>query len=293
MAGIDEAFWDQLDARIAATFSRAPRRRGPSLQPPRAGPAAGSAGRGPASEPHPGAPSGLHGRGSWTRSPRRHRRAGAGQPPASAQCRVRRPRGGPETGPRRRRALQGARRPGAGPGRGEVQGDPALAEARIEAIQARADARVQRAEERALSADRRAGAVEDWLAEIDAASRGIAPRRPQDAGRPSLLGPTRPPNPRMPVRRFTRLAVIVGLLAAPAAGCVQKEPPQTAQLTPAHAKPPHRTAGRTAFRRHRERPAPRLAAKPRPEAPRWQDAPARQEAKPQAAPPPDLRLRRE
>jgi hypothetical protein len=97
----------------------------------------------------------------------------------------------------------------------------------------------------------------------------------------------------MPVRRVTRLAVIVGLLAAPAAGCVPKEPPQTAQLTPAQAKPTSRTAGRAAFRRHRERPAPRFAAKPRPEAPRWQDAPAQPEAKPQGAPPPDLRLRRE
>jgi hypothetical protein len=97
----------------------------------------------------------------------------------------------------------------------------------------------------------------------------------------------------MPVRRVTRLAVIVGLLAAPAAGCVPKEPPQTAQLTPPLAKPQTRTSARSAFRRHRERPASRVAATPPQEAPRLQDAPARQGAEPEGSPPPDLRLRRE
>ena len=186
MAGIDEAFWDQLDARIAATFSRAPRRR--RSQPPShrgRNPRPAQADEAPpVSHPQVNHPQERHQVSDWTGLV--DTLAAAGLAAQEQDSLLRQRNASYEAlAADLRQALDDVERYKALVAQAQAQVEVkskeirALAEARIEAIQARADARVRRAEERAKSADRRAGAVEDWLAEIDAASRELLPTVPR------------------------------------------------------------------------------------------------------------------
>ena len=64
-----------------------------------------------------------------------------------------------------------------------IEAVQARAEARIEAIQAQADTRARRAEERAARADQRVAVIEDWLAQVEQASRSLLPDNPRPARR--------------------------------------------------------------------------------------------------------------
>jgi chromosome segregation ATPase len=181
MAGIDEAFWDQLDARIAATFSRAPRRRRPQSTSNR-GRVPRSAQPDEAAQANPQQE--RHQVSDWTELVDTIAAAGTAAQEQHSLLRARNA-AYDALAADLKQALDDVERYKALVAQAQAQVEVktkeirALAEARIEAIQARADARVRRAEERAQSADRRAGAVEDWLAEIDAASRELLPAAPR------------------------------------------------------------------------------------------------------------------
>lgn len=163
MAGINDAFWDRLDARIGATLVRAPSRRRP--------PAASFLPAGDGTTDR-------HRVSDWTGLVDTISAAGAAAHEQSAAYE--------SLASDLRRALADVERyktlilQAQAEAETKTREIQALAEARIEAIQAKADARVQRAEERARHADRRAVVVEDWLAEFEQASRALLPR-PREA----------------------------------------------------------------------------------------------------------------
>lgn len=172
MPGIDEGFWDQLDARIAATLVRAPRRRSPQ----------GAANTVRVSRPAQASemPADRHVISDWTGLVETISAAGAA---AQVQDeRLRQQNAAYEAMAHDlRRALDDVERYKGLVAQAQAQVDAkareiqALADARIHAIQARADARVQRAEERAKAADQRVIVVEDWLTTFEEASRTLLP----------------------------------------------------------------------------------------------------------------------
>lgn len=173
MPGLDDAFWNHLDDRIAATLVRAPRRRrssqaSPSLVPMSRPPLADEA------------PSERHVVADWTGLVETISAAGAAAQVQDERLRER--NAAYDTlASDLSRALADVERYKALVARAEAQVEvksreiQALAEARIKSIQARADARVQRAEERAQAADRRVIVVEEWLSSIEEASRHLIP----------------------------------------------------------------------------------------------------------------------
>lgn len=173
MAGIDDAFWDQLDARMAATLVRTPSRV--------RAPVAAARPRDPRSRPAETAGPERHEIADWTGLVDTISAAGAAAQEQTAAYEtlagdLRQALAEVETykalvAQAQAQALAQAR---------EIQ---ALADARVEAIQARADARVQRAEERAEVADLRAGVVEEWLAKFEQASRDLLPAPGRTDGR--------------------------------------------------------------------------------------------------------------
>ncbi|WP_279599149.1 hypothetical protein [Methylobacterium sp. J-076] len=174
MAGIDDAFWDQLDARIAATIVTAPRRRR-SQAPTRSAHV-----RAPRPAPADEAPPERHQVSDWTGLVETISAAGAAA--QEQDTRLRRQNAAYEAlASDLRQALDDVEKYKALVAKAQAQVEAksleiqALADARVEAIQARADARVRRAEERALAADRRAVVVEDWLSDFDEASRALLP----------------------------------------------------------------------------------------------------------------------
>ena len=172
MPGIDEGFWDQLDARIAATIVRVPRHRSPQAPPATARVARPA----PAIE----TPADRHEVSDWTGLVETISAAGAA---AQVQDeRLRQQNAAYEAlASDLRRALDDVERYKGLVAQAQAQVDAkareiqALADARISAIQARADARVQRAEERAQAADQRVIVVEDWLTSFEEASRNLLP----------------------------------------------------------------------------------------------------------------------
>lgn len=171
MAGIDEAFWDQLDARIAATIVKAPRRRRSQ--------APASCAR---TSPPPGEEAVLdrHIVADWTGLVETISAAGAAA--QQQDTRLRAQNAAYEAlASDLQRALDDVERYKALVAQAQAQVEAksreiqALAEARIKVIQDRADARVQRAEERAHAADQRVVVVEDWLSSFEEASRGLLP----------------------------------------------------------------------------------------------------------------------
>lgn len=172
MAGIDEAFWDQLDARIAATIVRAPHRR---------------RSRAAASPARISRPTGeeeavveRHVVSDWTGLVETISAAGAAA--QQQDTRLRAQNAAYEAlASDLRRALDDVEKYKALVAKAEALAEAksreiqALAEARIRVIQDRADARVQRAEERAQAADQRVIVVEDWLSSFEEASRGLLP----------------------------------------------------------------------------------------------------------------------
>lgn len=178
MAGIDEAFWEQLDARIAATIVRAPRRRRSQAPTPCAR----------VSSPPPAAeevPADRHVVSDWTVLVETISAAGAAAQQQDTRLRER-DAAYAALASDLRRALDDVEKYKALVAQAQAQVEAktreiqALAEVRIKAIQDRADARVQRAEERAEAADQRVGAVEEWLSSMEEASRDLlpAPRMP-------------------------------------------------------------------------------------------------------------------
>lgn len=173
MAGIDDAFWDQLDARMAATLVRTPARL--------RAPVAASRARDPKARAAETAAPERHEIADWTGLVDTISAAGAAAQEQTVAYEtlagdLRRALAEVETykalvAQVQAQALAQAR---------EIQ---ALADARVEAIQARADARVQRAEERAEVADLRAGVVEEWLAKFEQASRDLLPASERTDGR--------------------------------------------------------------------------------------------------------------
>lgn len=173
MAGIDEAFWEQLDARIAATFVKAPRRRQSQPASQRVRVAARAL-------PAEDAPQDRHHVSDWTGLVETISAAGAAAQVQDARMREQNAAYA-ALADDLQRALDDVETYKSLVAQAQAQVEATsreihdLAEARIMAIQARADARVRRAEERALAADRRVVAVEDWLKTIDEASRGLLP----------------------------------------------------------------------------------------------------------------------
>lgn len=173
MPGIDEGFWDQLDARIAATIVRAPRR----LRPPQASSNPARVSR-PASMIEVQAE--RHHVSDWTGLVETISAAGAAAQVQDERLRERNAAYEVLAGDLRR-ALDDVERYKGLVAQAQAQAEAkareiqALAEARIDAIQARADARVQRAEERAHAADQRVIVVEDWLTTFEEASRSLLP----------------------------------------------------------------------------------------------------------------------
>jgi hypothetical protein len=168
MAGIDDAFWNQLDARIAAipASATAPRPRA-AIRPARA--------------PRPlateeAAPE-RHQVADWTGLVDTISKAGAAAHEQNAAYE--------SLAADLSRALADVERYKAlvAQAAAKTREIQALADARIEAIQLRADARVQRAEERAEMADQRVVVVEDWLAQFEQASRALLPNAPKQTGR--------------------------------------------------------------------------------------------------------------
>lgn len=172
MPGIDEGFWDQLDARIAATIVRVPRRRPPQ------GPS--DTARVPRPALTTEMPADRHEVSDWTGLVETISAAGAA---AQVQDeRLRQQNAAYEAlASDLKRALDDVERYKGLVAQAQAQVDAkareiqALADARISAIQARADARVQRAEERAQAADQRVIVVEDWLTTFEEASRTLMP----------------------------------------------------------------------------------------------------------------------
>lgn len=172
MPGIDEGFWDQLDARISSTLVRAPqRRRSPQ------GPSVARVPRAPTAIEAPGD---RHEVSDWTGLVETISAAGAAaqvqderlrQQNAAYEALAKDLRRALDDVERYKGLVAQAQAQVAAKAR-EIQ---SLAEARITAIQARADARVQRAEERAQAADQRVVVVEDWLTTFEEASRGLLP----------------------------------------------------------------------------------------------------------------------
>lgn len=172
MAGIDEAFWDQLDARIAATIVRAPHR--PRSQAP--APCARTSRPPPAEEFAWDRPVVS----DWTSLVETISAAGAAA--QQQDTRLRAQNAAYEAlASDLRRALDDVEKYKALVAQAQAQVETksreiqALAEARIRVIQDRADARVQRAEERAQAADQRVIVVEDWLSSFEEASRDLLP----------------------------------------------------------------------------------------------------------------------
>lgn len=181
MAGIDEAFWEQLDARIAATIVRAPRRRRSQAPTHSAR----------VSSPPPAAeevPADRHVVSDWTGLVETISAAGAAAQQQDTKLRERDAAYAALASDLRRalddvekyKALVAQAQAQAAARTREIQ---ALADARIEAIQAKADARVRRAEERAEVADQRVVVVEEWLAKFEQASRALLPNAPKQTGR--------------------------------------------------------------------------------------------------------------
>jgi hypothetical protein len=182
MPGIDDVFWDQLDARMAASLMRAPARPRPTVGAPGATVGAPGAKTSPETKPRPAdmAATDRHEIADWTGLVDTISAAGAAAQEQTVANEtlagdLRRALVEIETykalvAQVQAQALAQAR---------EIQ---ALADARIEAIQARADARVQRAEERAEVADLRANVVEEWLTKFEQASRDLIPA-PRTDGR--------------------------------------------------------------------------------------------------------------
>ncbi len=173
MPGIDEGFWDQLDARIAATIVRAPRRLRPS-----------QTSSNPARVARPASmievPAERLHVSDWTGLVETISAAGAAAQVQDERLRERNAAYEVLAGDLRR-ALDDVERYKGLVAQAQAQAEAkareiqALAEARIDAIQARADARVQRAEERAHAADQRVVVVEDWLTTFEEASRSLLP----------------------------------------------------------------------------------------------------------------------
>lgn len=173
MAGIDDAFWNRLDARIAAipVPATAPRPLAAAARPARA------------SRPlvaEETAPE-RHQVADWTGLVDTISKAGAAAHEQNAAYEslaadLSRALADVE----RYKALVAQAQAQAVAKTREIQ---ALADARVEAIQAKADARVQRAEERAEMADQRVVVVEDWLAKFEQASRALLPNAPKQTGR--------------------------------------------------------------------------------------------------------------
>ena len=185
MPGIDEGFWDQLDARIAATIVRAPRRPMRPQSPLR--PQAPLRPQGPSnparvSRPAPTieAQADRHHVSDWTGLVETISAAGAAAQVQDERLRERNA-AYEVLASDLRRALDDVERYKGLVAQAQAQAEAkareiqALAEARINAIQARADARVQRAEERAHAADQRVIVVEDWLTTFEEASRSLLP----------------------------------------------------------------------------------------------------------------------
>jgi hypothetical protein len=174
MSGIDDAFWDKLDARIAAPLVRAPARlRSPVTAP-----------RTPDARPRPAEATGPEGHriADWTGLVDTISAAGAAAHEQSVAYE--------SLAEDLRRALAEVEMYKALIARTQAQAltqareIQAMADARVEALQARADARVQQAEERAEVADLRAGVVEEWLAKFEQASRDLLPSARKAEGRP-------------------------------------------------------------------------------------------------------------
>lgn len=172
MSGIDDAFWNQLDARIAVTPV-------PATVPP--SPAATLRARAPRPPAPEEASPERHQVADWTGLVDTISKAGAAAHEQNAAYEslaadLSRALADVE----RYKALVAQAQAQAAAKTREIQ---ALAEARIEAIQAKADARIQRAEERAEIADQRVVVVEDWLAKFEQASRALMPNAPKQPRR--------------------------------------------------------------------------------------------------------------
>jgi ElaB/YqjD/DUF883 family membrane-anchored ribosome-binding protein len=177
MAGIDEAFWGKLDARISATFVRASTtRRQPTVSDRSQAARLHSAGPRAAED----MPVERYQVSDWTGLV--DTIAAAGVAAEEKDTRLRRQSAAYEAlAHDLKRALddvemykalvQEAREQAEAKAR-EIQ---ARADARIEEIQARADARIRHAEERAHVAGLRVVVVDDWLVEIERASRELLP----------------------------------------------------------------------------------------------------------------------
>jgi hypothetical protein len=174
MTGFNDAFWDRIDARIAATATGAPERRRAPATPPTAPlpPQAEKPRRAERPLPAEETPD-RHRVADWTGLVDTISAAGAAAQEQTAAYET--------LAGDLRRALAEVERYKALVVEAQAQVEvksrqiQALAEARIEAIQATADARVQRAEERAAIADQRVVVVEDWLAKFEQASRALLP----------------------------------------------------------------------------------------------------------------------
>lgn len=179
MAGFNDAFWDRIDARIAATLTGAPgRRRMPATppSPPSPQPVQAEKPRRDARPLSPEETPDRHRVADWTGLVDTISAAGAAAQEQTAAYE--------SLAGDLRRALADVERYKALVAAAQAQVEvksreiKALAEARIDAIQATADARVQRAEERAAIADQRVVVVEEWLTKFEQASRALLPDSP-------------------------------------------------------------------------------------------------------------------